>query len=213
MEIYELTPEFKMSITIANDRTNISLNSNIVYVESDKLYVEPFVYGGAVLNFDSTNVAISMIAYEEEKSPYLWQLVHIGREVRNNTLYHVITSNVSGVKINRRENFRLFLGFEATLTMMDGKPIDVIVRDISSSGFAIFVDLDKPLNVHKNDLVQLSFFDKDFGEEFVLKGRIVRMDKTDKYLLYGCRQIAENKAINKYIANKQLEHRVNSTRK
>ena len=213
MEIYELTTAHKMSITIANARTNISLNSNIVFVEDNKLYVEPFVYEGAVLNFDSANVTISMIAYEEEKSPYLWQVVHIAKEVRDNTPYHVISSNLSGVKINRRENFRLFLGIEGTATLMGGKPFDVLVKDISSSGFAVLVDMNKPINVHKNDIMQLEFVDATFNEDFVLNGRVVRMDKTDKYLLYGCRMVTENPVIDKYIANKQLENRVNSARK
>ena len=210
MEIYELTSAHKMSITIANARTNISLNSNIVFVEDNKLYVEPFVYEGAMLNFDSANVSISMIAYEEEKSPYLWQVVHITKEVRDNTPYHVISSNLSGVKINRRENFRLFLGIEATATLMGGKAFDVIVKDISSSGFAVLVDMNSPIKIHKNDIMQLEFADKAFEEDFVLNGRVVRMDKTDKYLLYGCRLVAENPVIDKYIANKQLENRVNA---
>lgn len=213
MEIYELTTAHKMSITIANARTNISLNSNIVFVEDNKLYVEPFVYEGAVLNFDSANVTISMIAYEEEKSPYLWQVVHIAKEVRDNTPYHVISSNLSGVKINRRENFRLFLGIEGTATLMGGKPFDVLVKDISSSGFAVLVDMNKPINVHKNDIMQLEFVDATFNEDFVLNGRVVRMDKTDKYLLYGCRMVSENPVVDKYIANKQLENRVNSARR
>lgn len=213
MEIYELTPAHKMSITISNARTNISLNSNIVFVEENKLYVEPFVYEGAVLNFDSANVSISMIAYEEEKSPYLWQVVHIGKEIRDNVPYHVVSSNLSGVKINRRENFRLFLGIEGQATIMGGRPFDVLVKDISSSGFAVLVDMTNPISVHKNDIMQLEFNDKTFEEDFVLNGRVVRMDKTDKYLLYGCRLVAENPAIDKYIANKQLENRVNSARK
>lgn len=213
MEIYELTSAHKMSITIANARTNISLNSNIVFVEDNRLFVEPFVYEGAVLNFDSANVSISMIAYEEEKSPYLWQVVHIVKEIRDNTTYHVISSNLSGVKINRRENFRLFLGIDGTATLMGGKPFEVLVKDISSSGFAVLVDMNKPISVHKNDIMQLEFSDKTFDEDFVLNGRVVRMDKTEKYLLYGCRLVSENPAIDKYIANKQLENRVNSAKK
>ena len=177
------------------------------------MYVEPFVYEGAVLDFDSANVTISMIAYEEEKSPYMWQIVHITKEIRDNTAYHVISSNLSGVKINRRENFRLFLGLDATATLMGGKPFSVIVKDISSSGFAVLVDMNNPISVHKNDIMQLEFVDKSFEEDFVLNGRVVRMDKTDKYLLYGCRLLAENPTIDKYIANKQLENRVNSAKK
>ena len=210
MEIYELTDAHKMSITVSNARTDISLSSNIVYVEDNKLYVEPFVYEGAILNFDSTNVTISMIAYEEEKSPYLWQVIYITREVRDNRTYHVITSNMSGVKINRRENFRLFLGIEATARIMGGPVFGVIIKDISSTGFAILVDMNSPIKIHKNDIMQIEFSDKAFEEEFVLSGRVVRMDKTDKYFLYGCRMTTTNPAVDKYIANKQLENRVNA---
>ena len=71
----------------------------------------------------------------------------------------------------------------------------------------------KPISVHNNDIMQLEFSDKSFDEDFVLNGRVVRMDKTDKYLLYGCRLVSENPAIDKYIANKQLENRVNSAKK
>lgn len=213
MEIYELTTAHKLSITIANERTNISLSSNIVFVEDNRLYVEPFVYEGAVLNFDSANVAISMIVYEEDKSPYLWQVVHIEKELRDNVTYHVISSNLTGVKINRRENFRLFLGLEGKATLMGGTPFDVLVKDISSSGFAVLIDMNKPINVHKNDIMQLEFSDRTFDETYVINGRVVRMDKTDRYLLYGCRLVAENPAIDRYIANKQLENRINSNRK
>ncbi len=213
MEIYELTPEHKMSITIANARTNISLNSDIAFVEGNMLYVEPFVYEGAVLNFDSANVTISMIAYEEEKSPFLWQVVHIAKEIRDNKAYHVISSSLSGVKINRRENFRLYLGIDGQVSIMGGKSFTAQIKDISSSGFAILVDMNLPISVHKNDMMQIQFSDATFDEEFVLTGRVVRMDKTDRYLLYGCRMAADNPAVDKYIANKQLENRVNSARK
>ena len=210
MEIYELTNAHKMSITIANERTNISLNSNIVFVEDNKLYVEPFVFDGAILNFDSAKVSISMIAYEEEKSPYLWQIVHIAKENRDNKTYHVISSNLSGVKINRRENFRLFLGIEGSATIMGGQAFNVVIKDISSCGFAVLVDLNSSITIHKNDIMQIKFADSAFDEEFVLNGRVVRMDKTEKYLLYGCRMATGNPAVDKYIANKQLENRVNA---
>lgn len=212
MEIYELTPAHKMSITISNKRTNITLSSNIVFIEDNKLYVEPFVYEGAILNFDSANVLISMIAYEEEKTPYLWQKVQITKEYRDKVAYHVISSDLPGAKINRRENFRLFLGLDATIRTMGGQPLEVIIKDISSSGFAILIDMNNPNKLHKNEIIQLEFSDKSLEEDFILTGRVVRLDKTDKYFLYGCHMVTTNPAVDKYIANKQLENRVNAKR-
>ena len=100
MEIREITPSFKMSITISNQQSSMTLNSEIAFVEGSKLYVIPFEHNGVILNFNSGSVTISMIAYEEEKTPFLWKIVHIAREVIDGVNYHVITSDVNGVKIN-----------------------------------------------------------------------------------------------------------------
>ena len=63
MEIYELTTAHKMSITIANARTNISLNSNIVFVEDNKLYVEPIILlFTRLFNFPSVSISTKSLA-------------------------------------------------------------------------------------------------------------------------------------------------------
>ena len=99
---------------------------------------------------------------------------------------------------------------DGVATIIGGKSFDVLVKDISSCGFAVLVDMNSQINIHKNDIMQLEFSDKAFEEDFSLQGRVVRMDKTDKYLLYGCRMMTSNAVVDRYIANKQLENRVNA---
>lgn len=214
MEIRELDPSFKMSITISNQQSQMTLNSEIAFVNGDKLYVTPFEHNGVILNFNSGAVAISMIAYQEEKTPFLWKIVHINRETVDGVNYHVITSEVSGVKINRRENFRVFIGIDGKATIL-GKdvPFDVMIKDVSESGFAILVDLTSQVKINKNEAVMIDFYDKIIDERFNLTGRVVRAEVTERYVLYGCRLLKDTGIMRKYIANKQLANRVNSNRK
>lgn len=214
MEIRELTTSFKMSITISNQQSSMTLNSDIAFVEGDKLYVTPFEHNGVILNFNSNTIVVSMIAYQEEKTPYLWKIVHIARENIDGVSYHVITSDVVGVKINRRENFRVFIGVDGKATIL-GKdvPFDVMVKDVSESGFAILVDITSEVKINKNEAVMIDFYDKDVDEKFTLAGRVVRAEVTEKYVLYGCRLLKDNGLMRRYIANKQLAHRVNSKKK
>ena len=214
MEIRELTTSFKMSITISNQQSSMTLNSDIAFVQGDKLYVTPFEHNGVILNFNSNAVVVSMIAYQEEKSPFLWKIVRITRESIDGVHYHVITSDVVGVKINRRENFRVFIGIDGKATIL-GKdvPFDVMVKDVSESGFAILVDVNSNIKINKNEAVMIDFYDKEIDERFNLTGRIVRAEMTERYVLYGCRLLKDNDLMRRYIANKQLAHRVNSKKK
>ncbi|MBQ8246136.1 MAG: PilZ domain-containing protein [Lachnospiraceae bacterium] len=214
MEIREITPSFKMSITISNQQSSMTLNSDIAFVEGDKLYVTPFEHNGVILNFNSNAVVISMIAYQEEKTPFLWKTVHIERENIGGINYHVITSDVIGVKINRRENFRVFIGIDGKATVLGKEvPFDVMVKDVSESGFAILVDTTSPIKMNKNEAVMIDFYDKVVDERFHLTGRVVRAEATERYILYGCRLLKDNGIVRKYIANKQLANRVNSKKK
>lgn len=214
MEIRELTPSFKMSITISNQQSNMTLNSDIAFVDGDKLYVTPFEHNGVILNFNSNAVIVSMIAYQEEKAPFLWKIVHIARENIDGVNYHVITSDVSGVKINRRENFRVFLGIDGKATILGKEvPFDIMVKDISESGFAILLDITSEIKINKNEAVMIDFYDAGLEEHFKLTGRVVRAEVTEKYVLYGCRLLKDSPLVRKYIANKQLENRLNSNKK
>lgn len=214
MEIRELSPSFKMSITISNQQSSMTLNSDIAFVNGDKLYVTPFEHNGVILNFNSNAVLISMIAYQEEKTPFLWKIVHISRETIDGVHYHVITSEVAGVKINRRENFRVFIGIDGKATILGKEvPFDVMVKDVSESGFAILVDVTSEVKINKNEALMVDFYDATLDERFTLTGRVVRAEMAERYILYGCRLLKDNDMMRRYIANKQLAHRVNSKKK
>lgn len=211
MEIRELSTNYKMSITISNGQSQMTIPSVICSVVGNKLYVEPFMHNGVVLNFNSANVSLSMIAYEDEKAPFIWKSVLIEKEVVEDKTYHVISSGLTGVKINRRENFRVYVGIDAKATINGGKEkIDVIFKDISETGFAVLVDSNIQQRINTNDALLVEFYDPVQEQFMSLLGRIVRGAVLEKYYLFGCRTLKDGGMSRKYIANKQLEKRINN---
>lgn len=214
MEIRELSTLFKMSITVTNGESRMTFPSVIVAVEGNRLYVEPFTYHDAILSFDSSNIAISMIAYQDEKSPYLWQSVKVEKDTLDGKTCHVITSGLSGVKINRRDNFRVFIGLPGTVKINGSEEKhEVIVRDISETGFAVMIDINTKVKINSNDALRVEFYDAVQEQTIVLLGRIVRGAVLEKYYLFGCRTLQDGGMSKKYISNKQLEKRINSVKK
>ncbi len=214
MKIRELTTSFRMSITVSNGQSQMTFPSNIAFVSGDKLYVEPFMYNGSILSFNSANISISMIAFEDEKSPFLWKGVTVEKEVVDEKTYHVIKSGLRGIKINRRDNFRVYIGIKGKVTLNEGnEEIEVIVKDISETGFAVLVDPKNSEKINTNDALQVYFYDAAQEEHMTLSGRIVRCAVSGKYYLFGCRTLQDGGMSRKYIANKQLERRINSMKK
>lgn len=214
MEIRELSTSYKMSITISNGQSNVTLHSDIVSIVANKMYVEPFMHNGVVLSFNSENVSISMIAYEDEKTPYFWKTVTVEKEMIEDKVYHVISSGLIGVRLNRRENYRVYVGIEGKARLASSNErIDVIVKDISETGFAVLVDVKTEAKINTNDALFVEFYDSVQEMHLSLMGRIVRGAVSEKYYLFGCRTLKDDGMSRKYIANKQLEKRINSMKK
>ena len=214
MEIRELSTSYKMSITISNGQSNVTLHSDIVSITGNKMYVEPFMHNGVVLSFNSDNVSISMIAYEDEKAPYFWKTIMIEKEMIEDKVYHVISSGLIGVRLNRRENYRVYVGIEGKARLAsNNERIDVIVKDISETGFAVLVDVKTEAKINTNDALYVEFYDPVQEMHLTLVGRIVRGAVSEKYYLFGCRTLKDDGMSRRYIANKQLEKRINSMKK
>lgn len=214
MEIRELTTSYKMSLTISNGASQMNMASDIIAVEGDRLYVEPFMHNDVVLSFTSGNVSLSMIAYEDEKAPFLWKIVSVEKDTYDGKVCHAITSGLTGVRINRRENFRVFVGLDGKATLV-GKNIqfDIVVKDISETGFAVLVDINAKVQINTNDALLVEFYDAVQEQQMTLLGRIVRGAVLEKYYLFGCRTLKDGGMSRRYISNKQLEKRINSMKR
>lgn len=200
-----------ISLTLKNDGKKFTTTSKIINVIDGCLVVEPFKFNNAILEIPA-NIDIEMLVIPEGDVPYMWQRVSVELKLYHDENVHVIKSKLPGVRMNRRGNYRLFLGSFAK--MSDGasqQPFNVTLKDVSNSGFAILVD--KSIEIPLHSKITVEYLDQPMQKYFELAGRPIRKLEQDPYMLYGCILDRRYPELENYITQKQTSLRPNSRKK
>ncbi len=192
-----------ITITVHSGNKKLSLDSKIINIIDDSLVVEPFVVNGTMLTFPP-QLDIELLVIRQ--TPYFWQKVTINPIVYHDQNCHVITTKLPGIKFNRRNNFRVFIGEMGQLVDNKGEKYPIIVKDLSNSGFAFTIKKDIEIEMQK--LVTLSFTDKEQQRYFELVGRPIRRYEVENSMVYGCILSKRYMELENYLAQKQMEHRM-----
>lgn len=195
-----------VSITIHNGDNKMTMESHIINIVDNCLVVEPFLVEGAILNFPP-NMDIEMMVVHPESTPLYWQKVNIVIKLYHEQNCHVIMSKLPGVKLNRRNNFRVFVGSNCKMTGATKEPINVTLKDISNSGFAVLVNKDVEIDLHKK--ISVEYTDNSFQKFFELSGRPIRKAEINNQTLYGCILDRKYPDLEGYLTQKQMEKRPN----
>lgn len=150
---------------------------------------------GHILKFE--NVAINLLYLNEEGQPYIWNDCVI---VYFQGQYLLQVRNQVGHRHNRRSSFRLGLSRMAHLRVMGHGTEDVILRDISLTGFSV-TDRRKSLNLVQGAHVYVDF--QDLGHEINFEGNVVRIEDTEDCTIYGFVITISCKDLSAYINMKQ----------
>jgi len=179
--------------------------SKCIDVSGSCILAEPIKVNGKVLNFKTQeSMTVNLIMIREDKSPFVWKGVGVNvvTDKTNKTFYKVAAS-ADGYEMNRRGAFRLFVGITGVAQMgINKKALDVIVKDVSESGFSYVSneDIENVLNMP----VRLVF--GDLNMNFSLMGIVVRKVVIDeKKIVYGCQLSTNNANLVKYISEKQRQ--------
>ena len=196
-----------VNITVSNNDKELTMESSILAIVDNCLVVNPFTVNGVMLDFPK-NLDIKMLVLHPDTTPYFWQKISIDKKVYHEKDVHVITSKFPGVKMNRRNNFRVYIGANVLLSgVNEGKPIKATLKDISNSGFAVLVPTDLELGLHQK--ISFEYSDTAFKKYFELSGRPIRKAESDSYNLYGCILDKRYPDLENYLAQKQMENRPN----
>lgn len=198
-----------VKITIHNDNKKLGLESKIIHIVDNCLVVEPFVVNNTMLSFPK-NMEIELIVVHNEQTPYYWQRVQVLNKIYHEQNCHVITSNLPGIKYNRRSNFRVPINATVKMIGLGDSPISVILKDISNSGFALLLDKDTKLDLHKQ--VTIEYLDREHQKYFELSGRAIRKVEIEHYMLFGFILDRRYPDLENYLAQKQMENRPNRRR-
>ena len=208
MKLSEIAADSIINVLVSKEDSSISLTTTMAFYDEDLLFVEPFMYEDNIVSFDVPDLSVEMMVVRENEVPYYWKRVHVGVVKIDGKTYHAISSRHTGVRLNRRNSFRVFVGEEGSaFQTRTGERFPVIIKDISATGIGFLLQGVDEDYFSPGDQVHINYIDKEerFGIDVV--GRVVRSFETDKGILYGCSFSKVYPQINKYVTNKQIHKR------
>ena len=158
---------------------------------------------GKLLDFDSPNLFIDLTLNVDDDKPMMWKNVKVRCVTYKKAVYHQILSDRDGVPFNRRDSVRVYSGAEGKAQIGPHKAgVDVIVKDVSYTGFAIVTDKDVEDSVGSG--VRLVFDDERLHLD--LRGTVVRKFSLENgKFVYGCAMDNNNLMLQKYVTIRQRQ--------
>lgn len=153
-----------------------------------------------ILKFD--NIKIEMVYYAKNGYPYAWRRIKIVYFQGN----YVLQAIGEGSRVNRRCTYRVGISRSAYLKTFDGREHQVIVKDVSLTGFSI-TDRTEDLVLFEGDKATISF--EDLGHEIKLQGTVLRIEERETSTIYGFSIVTSCRDLPSYIATKQRRKRNN----
>ncbi len=197
-------------VSNSNSKNFIEFSSTTAEIYNETLLISPIVNNeGKTLNLSSDKLSVQLEYIDEadgNKTAIIWKDVIVNYINKKGVKFHQVIQTTEGKSVNRRNAFRLFLGDKATVQLIGSNEIyDVIIRDISSTGFGFVIDKDIDISV-VNMCTLSTYIDE---KHIILKGTIVRKQVVDEEnsnkIIYGCQLSKFSAELDKLINIKQRE--------
>ncbi len=201
LKLSDLEERDSLTIIASSDMGELKMQAFVKKVLKDDVAVIEIIFqDGRTLNFD--NVQLNIEHAPKDGVPFIWRAARIV----NVKGQYVLQVGGEGVRHNRRSCFRVSVGVYARMAMIGRQGTDVMIRDVSLSGFSI-ADRDKSLNLELGDELTVVF--SDLGYNLKLAGRVVRLEEMEHMIIYGMETRNLCKDLSTYISVKQQRNRRN----
>lgn len=203
MKLNELQVGDNIIIQISFNDKRADFPSAVAKLEKDGILIEVVKVNDKVVGFSGEGIVIDIYNVRAEKPPMVWKRVACTTVSSGGKTYYKIIASGEGYESNRREAFRLFIGIAGVAQLgINRKAIDVIVKDVSETGFSFVSEQDMGEVI--NSPVRLVF--EDMERSYSLMGLVVRkVIIAEKKILYGCKLSVENFELVRYINYKQRQ--------
>ena len=199
MKLSEINEDAILVLVISNEDRELKLQAVFKKaINSKAALIEVPSYKGKALNF--SNVQISVEYIPDNGAPFIWRNAVINY-VKGQ---YVLGVPSDGIRHNRRSCFRVNVAQYARMRKMNEKPVDVIVRDLSLTGFSL-ADRTGDLQLDVGNDVTVAF--SDLGYDIRLVGKVVRIEEEEGRVVYGLvtRNLCND--VGPYITLKQQRNR------
>lgn len=199
VKLAELEEGSNLIILASNDDGKIEFEANLVkHVKEDIALISINLDRTTPLEFGNVKVEIEYVP--EEGIPFIWHNAKM-HTVKSQYVLQVVGE---AMRNNRRGCFRVGVSKTARLRRRGMGDKEVIVRDVSLSGFGL-TDRKKELLLRMGDEGTIIF--EDMGHSLNLAGKVVRIDEQEEFTLYGFSITNMCKDLSSYISVKQRQNR------
>ena len=203
----EIKENSSVTVSVGIGKQVLEFNTKALQIYENCIYLEPIRQNNKMIGFSTPGLILSIIVPDpNDGKAYKFSQVKIRNiKTKDGNLFHEVTCPNEGKVVNRRGACRVWLGEEGIANIgLSGKPIEVIVKDISVSGIAFICD--SSLDIEQGTVVHISFFDEASKTRFSLAAIIVRCEEMDRgRIMYGCRLNNESNVVAKFVTDKQRE--------
>lgn len=199
-EFSEIEVGSRILLNLSSGNKSMEMGASIVrHLKDNIALISLDNSSGQVLKFD--NININVIYTNNDGIPYIWMNSTI---VYYQGQYLLQVKAEGGRRHNRRSSFRVGVSHYAKLRRAGHGEVEVVVRDISLTGFSI-TDRKKELNLQQGTHVLLRY--EDIGHELELEGNVVRIEETEEYIIYGFVLTKSSRDLSSYVNMKQRQKR------
>lgn len=199
MKLSELEEGSKLSLRIISSEKRVNIDTILKkHVRDNIALITLICDSDQKINFDNLRTDIEFTPSGD--APLVWHNVKVVKYKNDDYAIQVFSE---GVKHNRRGSFRIGISTPAKVkNPSPGMPSQVMVRDISLTGFSV-TDRKGELSLAIGDI--LSVYWEDFGHFLDLTGRVVRTDVQDNIQIYGFELCNICRDLSSYINKKQRQ--------
>ena len=200
-EFSEIEVGSRLLLNLSNGNKSMEMGATIIrHLKDNIALISLDNSSGQILKFD--NITINVVYTNEQGIPYMWMNSTI---VYYQGQYLLQVKAEGGRRHNRRNSFRVGVSHYAKLRRPGHGETDVVVRDISLTGFSI-TDRKKELNMPQGMHALLHY--EDIGHILELEGNVVRIEETEDYIIYGFVTTKSSKNLSSYVNTKQRQKRI-----
>ena len=206
MNFSDISVGTKIQITVNNGGDmQAKFVSRVMKTGDRSVLVIPFMHKGVRVNFDGENVRVHLLAPDAQGSNWTFKNCHITTVRKDGLVYHKITTTMLVGIENRRGEKRTYV-WQPAVFSIEGvvNQVFTTLKDVSPSGFAFVMDPKKRVQITMGTGVTCTFNDRG-GQQIRMKGKIIRKERTDQYVLYGCRSPEQNQEIMEYLTRLSLK--------
>ena len=206
MKLGELEIGTEISIELKIGPKSLTCRQVVEKVMKGVVITSPLIYEGRMLDLSAGDIAVSVFANVGGEVPIQFRGCSAKLVQGKEKKFCAIACNNEGKRVNRRSNFRIFIG-ERGVVELSGKSstkLEVTIKDLSLMGVAFVVD---KVKWEKGVSYVWVEFPGRYGDRIRIQGSVVHVTEVENNLLIvGCRILKCANDLSTYITHKQREN-------